>query len=135
MAIGRDIYVDSRLMISKLDSLFPASASHPGLSHPQHAGLASLLQKLSTESAFSQVVRLIPAENPLMKDAKFLKDREQFGGGRGIKASPAARQEATVHMQQIFAILESLLVDGRPWIAGTEEPSLADLEGVWPIDW
>jgi hypothetical protein len=38
-------------------------------------------------------------------------------------------------MRQIFDLLESLFVDGREWVAGTSKPSLADLEGLWPIDW
>jgi hypothetical protein len=137
MAINRDIYLDTRMMISRLESLFPASAQHPGLSSPAHAGLAALLQRLSTESAFAQAVRLIPSQSPMLRDEKFVKDREQFGGGkgRGVQISAQVRAEALVHMGQIFGILELLLADGRDWIAGTEHVSLADLEAVWPVDW
>jgi hypothetical protein len=124
-------------MLSRLETLFPPSAEHPGLSTPSSAALAAVLQKLSTESAFSQAVRLIPAESPALKDPKFLKDREQFGGGkgRGVQISPQVRAEALVHMVQIFEILELLLADGRNWIGGTKEVGMADLEALWPVDW
>jgi hypothetical protein len=131
MAIGRDIYLDTRLMISKLEEMFPASSQHPGLSSLETNGLAQLLQKLSIDgSIFKYAVRQIPRDSPLMKSPKFQKDRAGFAGPQwDLGDARLWRPEAIIHMQQIFDIIDNLLADGRNWIAGTETISLADLEG------
>jgi hypothetical protein len=153
MAIGRDLYVDTRLMIAKLEKMFPPSAEHPALSTPETAGVASLLQKMSIEgSIFREAVKQMPAAT--WKDPKFAKDRAGFLPDSGMKTDgKTSRAEAVTHMREFFAIIESMFADGRQWIAGTQKPSLADLEGkcratvecwthtahdllgLWPIDW
>ena len=44
MAIGREVYVDTRIMIAKLEELFPASAEHPRLSMPETTGGRSVAE-------------------------------------------------------------------------------------------
>lgn len=46
-----------------------------------------------------------------------------------------ARPEAIAHMRRIWDAYEAVLADGRPWVAGTEGVTLADIEGVWPLVW
>ncbi|KAF2171848.1 hypothetical protein M409DRAFT_18081 [Zasmidium cellare ATCC 36951] len=137
MAIGRDVYLDTRLMISKLEEMFPASSQHPGLSSPETNGLAQLLQKLSIDgSIFQHAVRQIPRDSALMKSPAFQKDRAGFFGPQwDLDDARLWRPEAIIHMQQCFDIIESLFIDGRSWVAGTETISLADLEGVWVLNW
>ena len=133
MAIGRDVYIDSRAITRRLDELFPPSAQHPGLSSPETAGLAALLNKfvVDTGGVFVRAVQMIPSSFGLMQDEAFIKDRAGFFGGKSSMADTLAqRPDAIVHMRQAFELLESLLQDGREWIAGTKEPSIADLEGM-----
>lgn len=130
LALGRDIYVDSRLIVERLEERFPGSAAHPALSSPATAGVAALLQKLMVDAGgFQNAVRLIPPQAPMLQDPKFLKDRAQYAGGKSMSGGVIGWQEGVVHMRQIFELLESMFADGREWIAGTPQVSLADLEG------
>lgn len=116
-------------MIAKLEEIFPASSEHPGLSSPETAGLAQLLQKLSTETLFREAVKQI-APSGLTRSKEFQRDRAGFFGPEWQRQDPKlTRPEGITHMRQCFDIVESLLADGRQWIAGTEKISLADLEG------
>ena len=60
MTIGRDVYVDSRLMIAKLEERFPPSAAHPGLSSPETQGVAALLRNFVVDNMFVAAVRNFP---------------------------------------------------------------------------
>ncbi|KAI9832132.1 MAG: hypothetical protein M1819_004483 [Sarea resinae] len=127
LAIGKDIYCDSRLILQKLEELFPAG----GLSAdtPEQRATERLLQTWSVEGGvFWHTAFLVPAEIPL--DEKFLKDRKSFAG---INFSQEARKEqrpaAIAGMRSSLHFLEStLLADGRDFISKTEKPSLADIE-------
>lgn len=130
MAIGRDVYVDSRMIIQRLEELFPPSEEHPAFSTKETAGLAGLLNKLSIDvGLFRFGVQMIPLEAPMLKDPEFVKDRSEFFG-RPWSAEQRAenRPQGIVHMRQCFDIMESLL-DGKKWVGGTDKPTLADLEG------
>lgn len=131
MAIGRDIYVDTRLMLSRLETLFPASEQHPAFSSPETAGLAALLNKFTIDAGvFGKAVQIMRPDSPALKNAAFVKDREGFlGKGWSMEGSAKHRPENLVLLRQCFGIAESLFVDGREWVAGTRGPSLADLEG------
>ncbi|KAJ9625033.1 hypothetical protein H2203_004985 [Taxawa tesnikishii (nom. ined.)] len=136
MAIGRDIYLDSRLILSTLDS-HPSLSSYKPLSTPQSAGIAMLFDKFSTDSGvFTRAAQLIPLESKIWEDEKFQKDREDMTGRSWRKADVAkARPEALAHMRLAFEAVEAMLNDGREWIAATREVSLADVEAVWVFDW
>lgn len=52
------------------------------------------------------------------------------------EAAAALRPEALNEIGNAMELLETtLLADGRDWILGTEGPSLADIEAVWPFHW
>lgn len=131
MSIGRDVYADTRLMIAKLEEMFPASSEHPGLSSKETAGLAQLLQRLSVDTMFREVVKQIPQNSALLKDSKFQKDRAGFFGPEWQSQDPRlTRPEGITHMRHCLEIIESLFVEeGQRWVAGTKAMSLADLEG------
>ncbi|KAM3416325.1 hypothetical protein BST61_g7930 [Cercospora zeina] len=136
MAIGREVYVDTRIIVAKLEELFPASAAHPGLSTPSTTGLAGLLQKLMVDvSVFSKVVSQIPQDLPMLRDAKFAKDRAEFRTADQKRNPHLVRPEGAVHLRECFGIVEALLADGREWVGNTERLSLADLEGAWALEW
>ncbi|GIZ44822.1 hypothetical protein CKM354_000800900 [Cercospora kikuchii] len=136
MAIGREVYVDTRIMIAKLEELFPASAEHPGLSMPETTGLAGLLQKLMVDvSVFSKVVSQVPQDLPMLKDPKFAKDRAEFRTADQKRNPQLIKPEGTVHLRQCFDMVEALLADGRTWVGNTANLSLADLEGGWALEW
>lgn len=127
LAIGRDVYLDTRLIIAKLEELFPPSAEHPALSSKEAAPFAALLQKLVVDAGvFGHAARMIPS-SVMTRDKKFMEDRAEFFGRP--KDPQLVRPESVVHMRQCFDLIESLLSDGRDWVAGTDGVSLADLEG------
>ena len=130
MAIGRDIYCDSRLILSKLERMFPDGAL--GASVPDQRGVQKLLETWTVESGvFVRASQLLPAEMPLLKDEKFQKDRQDLSGRSWApEAIEAMRPEALAHIRSSFTFLETtLLADGREWILKTAKPSLADIEG------
>lgn len=75
-----------------------------------------------------------------MHDEAFIKDRtEMVGAGPGFDFADfvlRTRPDAMTHVQNALEFLETtLLADGREWLAGTKEPSLVDIEMVWPFAW
>ena len=132
MAIGRDIYVDSRMILQRLEELFPASAEHPAFSLKETAGLAALLNKFTVDaSVFSTGVQIMPPEHPALGEKNFIADRKGFYGTEWtIQDAVKRRPESLSRLRECFAIAESLFADGRQWVAGTSEPTLADLEGA-----
>jgi glutathione S-transferase len=134
LTIGRDIYHDTRIILAKLERLFPASAAHPSISSskPEEKEIERLLEYWIIDGGvFTRASQLIPTSMPLLKDPKFTKDRENYTGRSWDKsAMEAVRPEALVDIKGAFAFLEeTLLADGRDWILKTESPTLADIEG------
>ena len=86
---------------------------------------------------FQRASQALPSDLPLMKDSKFIKDREDFSGRPwNPDATKAARPEGLCHLREAFDFLENgFLADGRDWILATEKPSLADIHAVWPFHW
>ena len=130
MAIGRDIYCDSRIMLQKLEEMFPEGAL--GASTAEEKALEKLLEIWSIEAGvFVRASQLIPVEMPLLKDPKFAKDREDYSGRPWSKEAIAAnRPEALSAIRNAFSFLETgLLADGRKWVLKGDQPTLADIEG------
>ena len=129
MAIGSDVYCDTRLIIQKLEKLFPDGAL--GATEPEGKALELLLGKWTGNEVFTRAGQSLPSGLPLLKDPKFQADRNEYSGQSwDKKAREAMRPEALVHIREGFSLLETtLLADGRDWILKTEKPSLADIEG------
>lgn len=130
MAIGRDVYCDTRLMLDKLEELFPDGTL--GASQPDQRAVQKLLEKWTIDAGlFARASQLIPTSMPLLNDPKFIKDREDFSGRSWDKKQiEAMRPEALAHIREGFSFLEkTLLADDREWILKTRKPSLADIEG------
>lgn len=137
LAIGRDIYLDTRLQIPKLEALYP-SLPRLGATDPEQLAVERLLSHFTNEGRlFSYAVQLLPTDLPLLNDPKYFKDRGDFIGGNLNKDGMArTRPEALGEVERALNFLETtLLADGRDWILKTESPSLADIEAVWPFHW
>lgn len=137
LSVGRDVYLDTRLIIQKLEQLYP-SVPKLGATDAEQIAVQRLLERLSVDGGvFSAAMRLIPADLPLLKDPKFQKDRADFTGERLTRETAAAlRPEAVNEIRQVMDLLETtLLADGREWVLKTAKPSLADIEAVWPLHW
>ncbi len=129
MAIGRDVYCDTRIQLRKLEQLFPGSTLSP--TSPEAATLQKLFEIWTIEGGlFTRASQLIPSDMPLLKDTKFQKDREDFSGRPWTKENiDKNRPEALVMARKGFVLLEGLMKDGREWVQKTNEPTLADIEG------
>ena len=130
MTVGRDIYCDSRIIIRKLEEMFPHGAL--AASKAEDKAITKLLEIWNIEAGvFTRASQLIPVEMPLLKDPKFTKDREDFSGRPWSKEAIAAnRPEAIGAIRTAFNFLETgLLADDRIWVLKGERPTLADIEG------
>lgn len=129
-AIGKDVYCDTRLILRKLEALFPEGAL--GATDPDLLAMQRLLEAWTIEAGvFVRGSQLIPSNTPIVKDEKFQKDREDFSGRKwSAEAIDANRPEALAAMKNAFTFVETtLLADGRDWVLKTPSPSLADIEG------
>lgn len=146
LSIGRDVYADTRLIISKLEELYPASSSHPAIAASTADGRAveRLLSRAWIDGGiFAAAASSMPSTLPVMKDPKFLSDRADFVGLPSNAPSPfskqaieARRPEAVTEIRDTIELLETtLLADGREWLLKTDSPSLGDIEAIWPFHW
>lgn len=136
MAIGKDVYCDTRLILKALERLYPDDKL--GSSDPVNAALEELFEKWHAEaSLFAQATLVMPRTLPLLRDPKFLKDREDFSGVPwNQQAIDRRRPEALAYIRSAFAFLEhTLLVDGRAWILNGDKPTLADIQAIWVAHW
>ncbi|EXJ79857.1 hypothetical protein A1O3_08142 [Capronia epimyces CBS 606.96] len=136
LAIGRDIYSDSRIILRKLEELFPDEAL--GATTPEGKAIQKFLEIWTVEAGiFVRASQLIPTSMPLLNDPKFISDREEYSGRSWNKDQIAAnRPEAVAAIRNGFKFLETtLLADGRNWVLKTDKPTLADIEAIWTFDW
>lgn len=142
LSIGRDVYLDTRLILQKLEELPGIPAPRLGAAEgTEQRGIERLLETLSIDGGvFLWAAALLPRSLSIFKDPDFLKDRADYltgaGAGAILQQTPAARCEALSGIRSAFELLETtLLADGRDWILKTGGPSLADIEAVWPLHW
>jgi glutathione S-transferase len=139
LSIGKDVYCDSRLIISKLEELHPNSILAP--STLAEAGVRKLFESYTVDGGiFANAVKLIPywTDASLLQNKAFLDDRQKLMGGRRMtkEAMEAGRPDGLQHMRQAFDLLETtFLADERDWILGTKGPTVADIDAVWPFEW
>lgn len=76
MSIGRDIYIDTRLIISKLEALFPEGAL--AATNPWEAGFEAILEGWTIDGGlFWRSAGCIPLTAPLLQDEVWMKDRKE----------------------------------------------------------
>ncbi|KAL5044874.1 hypothetical protein BDW71DRAFT_185481 [Aspergillus fruticulosus] len=141
LSIGRDVYLDSPLILRTLERVEGAQPPFAPAATPEQRALEQLLAKFTLEtSLFKNIVQVLLPKTPLIHNEAFMKDRvDMMGGGPGFDFANfvlATRPDAIVEVKAAVELLETtLLADGRQWLAGTEAPSLADIEMVWPLHW
>ncbi|KHN96989.1 Glutathione S-transferase, protein [Metarhizium album ARSEF 1941] len=133
LSIGRDVYLDTRLQLIKLEEM-EVSLPRLGAERPDQRAVERLLSRLMTDGGvFGWAASLLPRDMPLLKDPAFQKDRAEFFGSQ---PRPDPRHVALREVASVFGLLETtLLADGRDWVLGTPAPGLADIEAVWPLHW
>jgi glutathione S-transferase len=132
LAIGRDVYCDTRLIIAKLEELFPdkrlASAD------PFLGGVEYVLESwINDAGPFGRTAQLIP---PMALEPRFIEDRsEMMNAPFNADTLTAIRPEALAHARWFLDRVENaLLGDGRPYLLG-DSPGLADVHTVWTWHW
>ncbi|OQV08453.1 Glutathione S-transferase, domain-containing protein [Cladophialophora immunda] len=136
LAIGRDIYCDTRLIIDKLEELFPASRI--GGKSPFEKGLGHLFENwLIDGGPFWRTAGLIPPTAEVVHDKAWLQDRANMSGRTfDLETLKQGRPEALAHARMYFHLMENeLLADGRDYLLDTPGPTLADIHGIWTFDW
>ncbi|KAL7793586.1 hypothetical protein V8C37DRAFT_378344 [Trichoderma ceciliae] len=137
LSIGRDIYLDTRLQLPKLEAIYP-ELPRLGASTPDQKGIERLLSAYIIDGGvFQQGVKLLPHDLPFIKDPRYFKDRGDFMGAKlSVEGMVKARPEALGEFAAAFELMETtMLADGREWILKTEKPSLADVEAIWVFHW
>lgn len=146
MSIGRDVYADTRIILSKLEELYPASAAHPAIASTAAEGRAveQLVSRAWIDGGiFMAAAGSMPAGAPMLRDPRFQTDRADLVGLPDGAPSPfsrealeARRPECLTAIRDGVELLETtLLADGRDWVMGGAGPGLADIEAVWPFIW
>ena len=128
LVIGRDVYLDTRLIIRTLEEKFPEGRL--GSDDLEKKFVERLLERYMVEGpVFTETAGLVPAA--VLKDPKFAEDRKGFLGRDWTPEElDRGRPECLLFVRNLFDLLEStILADGREWILNTEKPSLADLQG------
>lgn len=140
VALGRDVYIDTRLILKKLEALIPDSPEHPSLAAKDDfsKGLEDMLELWVIDGGpFWRTAGCIPPTAALMKDPVFVKDRQDGSGGAfTIESLQAGRAYCISQLRIFFGIMETMLKDGRKWVLGSNKlPGLADLHACWVYDW
>ena len=135
MSNGRDFYCDSLLMLEKLEEWYPDSEL-TGRS-PSELAIEKLLEKWADVVVFKYAAAAIPTNLDLMKDKNFIQDRtELWGRDWNSGHQDSLRAEAVVALRNNFEFLETTIFkDGRKWIHGRNQPSLADIHSAWILQW
>jgi glutathione S-transferase len=134
LAIGRDVYCDTRIILEKLEQLIPENRL--ASTDPFMRGVEYLLESWVNEGGpFWRTSQMIPAA--LLQDDKFLEDRtEMIGVPFSREGLGAMRPEAVVHSRIFLDAVENrFLADGRQFISGKDKPDLTDIHTAWVWDW
>lgn len=129
LAIGRDIYLDTRLIIRKLESLFP-SPNPLGATNAQDRFISGLVERYFIEGpVFGIAAGLLPVE--IATESNFNKDRQGFLGRNWSKEElENGRGDCLSYIKGLFSFLEeTVFQDGREWILIGEGPKIADIDG------
>jgi hypothetical protein len=132
LAIGRDIYLDTRLILRQLESLPNITAPILGATQPQDRFVEKLIEKYVIEGpVFGMAAGLVPVE--VVQDEAFRQDRQGMMGRTWSREElDEGRGECLNYMRNLFAFFEdTIFEDGREWVLGGDGPRLADIEGTW----
>ncbi|GIZ37091.1 hypothetical protein CKM354_000055400 [Cercospora kikuchii] len=139
LSIGRDIYIDTRLILRKLESLDTIGdpSTRLGAKDSFGSGIEDILEEFIIDGGpFWRTAGLIPVDSPLMQDPVWVKDRFDGSGGQFTKEKLVQLREWNLSQERLyFGMVEKLLGDGRKWLLGGEGPGLAEIHAGWVFDW
>lgn len=137
LAVGRDIYCDSRCMIEHLERLY-TETSRLGSKDGYGRGIERVLETWAFDGGlFMRTAQIITPDASLVQIPAWLEDRSELIGTRfDASGLEAVRPDALAHTRLHLQIIEKdFLSDGRKWLIGGEEPGLADVHVLWIFDW
>lgn len=129
LAVGRDIYLDTRLILRKLESLFPTQKSLDATS-AQDKFVTGLIERYFIEGpVFGIAAGLVPVD--IATEATFHNDRKGFLGREWTKEElEDGRADCLSYVQSMFEFFEdTVLQDGRHWVLNSDGPKIADING------
>lgn len=141
LTIGRDVYLDTRHIMTKLSELEPGKGARLSVATTlEQKALQRLFQVFMIDSGFSRcIVQFILYKTRGMMDPEFIKDRTELMSGASFfppEALEAMRPDTIRRVKDGFEFLEqTLLSDGRYWLLGTTGPTVGDIEMAWPLLW
>jgi glutathione S-transferase len=132
VAVGRDIYLDTRVILRKLESLPDMPSAPLGATNGPDRFTEKLIEKYIVEGpVFEIAAGLVPVE--MAQDPAFNKDRQGLLNRNWSRQElEEGKGECLNYIRNLYAFYETtILEDGRDWILGNEGPKLADIEGEW----
>jgi glutathione S-transferase len=124
LAIGRDIYFDTVLMLEKLEQLFPGNTL--GARDPTSRALEKTLEKWIENAVMPSIIGSLPPA--FLNNEQMVKDRRQCWDSEiSVEAQEKGRPLSLVNLRTHFNFLESLFSDDRHWVLSTDNPGLADI--------
>lgn len=164
LAVGRDMYCDSRCIIRMLEERYSAADGGttpcPRLgvdatTHPYEAAMEQVLESWALENLFLRTSMLVPYDYFVAQSQAWIEDRRQLTGWTTTREGMAEKvPDAQTAARTNLKILNGLLSDGREFLAaaaasstttptatGVEgrgdnhKPGLADVHVGWVFDW
>ena len=139
MAVGRDIYCDSRCIIDHLELLYDKTPKlgYDMKENPFEYGIQQILENWAFDGGlFQRTAQMIPPDASLMQIEEWRADRSELIGipftpDTLKQVLPDALAHTRLHLQMIE---QNLLGDGRKWL-GRNNPGLSDVHVLWIFDW
>lgn len=137
LAVGRDIYCDSRCIIDHLERSY-TERPKLGSDKVYEKGIEHVLESWIFDGPpYMKTAGMIPPDASLVQDKAWLDDRAELTGiqfsEEGLKDGlKDALSHARLHLR---IIEEELMGDERKWLSGGESPGLSDVHVLWVFDW
>ncbi|OAL17939.1 hypothetical protein AYO22_11095 [Fonsecaea multimorphosa] len=139
LAIGREIYIDTSLILEALESQFPSAQGYGTLYPSSSAAFRPLLRGFASywtdRPLFRVTTGLIP---PSVWRTHFGVDRSNLIGHK-LDVEKLGRKvpENLSGLDLQLSLLEPLVsgTQAKPWIFGADTPSVADLALWYQLDW
>ncbi|KAK6379216.1 hypothetical protein LTS17_006134 [Exophiala oligosperma] len=146
LAVGRDVYCDSRCIIRMLEERYTGTAGTtiPRLgadptAHPYEAAIERVLETWALEVLFLRTGSLVTYDYFVAQSREFIEDRKQLTGWTTTKEGMAEKiPDAQTSTRITLEILDGMLSDGRQFLGTVDDrqrPGLADVHVGWVFDW
>lgn len=136
MSVGRDVYLDSNLQIARLEKLSGTAVHAIDDLSVEQKGTKWFISKYAGKVMFRTTCMLLPLDAGFLTNPAWVADRNKLLGG-DFPSTVAKRQpSATSELMSTFSFFEdTMLSDGRKWIANTDKPTSVDIEAIWQFIW